>query len=939
MSVGSPFGKAGSFTEPAVEPLFEEIPQSYGSAYRVNAEQFDIPWPVLAGIGKAATDHGARNPYGEAPTAGYPKVEPPIEGAGNGPMLLTDGKRDAQDPSVAIGRVSALITAELDKLDSPIARGMVARPFTEENHQKWVDLLGNLPLAWQDFQGADNCATGTSQAAQPALAGAVAPGSATGLVGASMFGSPDKDGNGVPDGGDDNGRSAYSGSNYVGYASWAELSTDPNASPLDYAALGDLPENTVLRITSPETGKSILAGKRDRGAGGKSVTKDGTTYPKKIDLWWQAAAELGLPGWETGNWSGVLEISPVEPGSQPTSLSVVNDDGTPKAGATGSGSPAGGSPVNMASAGPVLSCAPSTPVPGAVVSGGAVTDLPGGPAPSINSYTIPGFKYPLISQDEYFEDWYDAARSGGRTHQATDIMAPRGTPIVSPETGVLSQVGSNPLGGNRVWVSGGSGYHYYLAHMNAFAPGIADGVKVQAGQLLGFVGNTGTGASKTDPHLHIAIHWPEKSSKPPLNPYVVLKATPEGAAAVERGATANTSSTISEDGSASAGPGAATSGAPSGGGPGAAMNAARALYGLDPIGGAAGTPIAGTIEAAQLAEIGGMSIEAATAYIEGAKRAQELVPGCAVDPLFLAGFGKIESGHGTANGASIQPDGMVLPKILGPSLDGSGVGGNTTAISNKLPADKRFLYGVNGAYDQAVGPMQFLGSTFGGLQPPPDFDGDPSTIPTPHSYYDATLGAAILLCNAGNGLQDEASMRTAAFSYNRSSSYVEKVMGEYQRLKILMPAGVQPASGPYVIPIANTPADELDDPHHDYPAWDYAVPVGTPVMAVTGGVATRINDDSCGVGISVAGDDGGRWAFCHGSEQLVASNTRVTPGQVIMRSGNTGHSTGPHIHLGLKIDGEKRCVTDLLIAWGQGRYPPISTARTAGQAQGGTCYY
>ena len=146
------------------------------------------------------------------------------------------------------------------------------------------------------------------------------------------------------------------------------------------------------------------------------------------------------------------------------------------------------------------------------------------------------------SQDEYFEDWYDAARSGGRTHQATDIMAPRGTPIVSPETGVLSQVGSNPLGGNRVWVSGGSGYHYYLAHMNAFAPGIADGVKVQAGQLLGFVGNTGTGASKTDPHLHIAIHWPEKSSKPPLNPYVVLKATPEGAAAVERGATANTSS-------------------------------------------------------------------------------------------------------------------------------------------------------------------------------------------------------------------------------------------------------------------------------------------------------------------------------------------------------------------------------------------------------------
>lgn len=904
----------------------------------MTADRYDIPWPVLAGIGEAATGHGARNPYGEAPESGYPKVDPPIEGEGNGPMLLTDGKRDAQDSSVAIDRVAGLVAGALDNLDSPIARDMVANPFTEENHQKWIDLLGNLPLAWQDFQGADNCAEGTAQSSQPTFAGAGA-GSAEGLVGASMFGSADANGDGRPDDNDDNGLSAYGGSNYVGYASWAELSTDPNASQLDYAALGDLPENTVLRITSPETGKSVLAGKRDRGAGGSPVSKDGTDYPKKVDLWWQTAAELDLPGWETGNWSGLLEITPVEPGAQPSPLTVVNDDGTPKDAGSGSGSPAATESVEVTSAAPVLSCTPSVPVPGAVISGDEVNPLPAGAAPTINSYTIPGFRYPLISQDDYFEDWYDAARSGGRTHQATDIMAPRGTPVVAPENGVVSQVGSNPLGGNRLWVSGESGYHYYLAHLNTFAPGVTDGIKVQAGQLLGFVGNTGSGAKFTDPHLHIAIHWPSKSSKPPLNPYVALKATPEGAAASARGATPNTNSTIREDGGASAGPGATVSGAPSGGGPGAAMNAARALYGLDPIGGTSGTSIEGTIEAAQLAEIGGMSIEAATAYIEGAKRAQELVPGCAVDPLFLAGFGKVESGHGTANGASIQPDGMVLPKILGPPLDGSGVGGNVTPIRNRLPADKRSLYGVNGAYDQAVGPMQFLGSTFGGLQPPPDFDGDPSTIPTPHSYYDATLGAAILLCNAGDGLQDEASMRKGAFSYNRSSSYVEKVMGEYQRLKTLMPAGVQSASGPYVIPIANTPSNELDDPHHDYPAWDYAVPVGTPVMATTGGVATRINDSSCGVGMIIDGDDGGRWIYCHGSAQLVASNTRVSPGQVIMRSGNTGHSTGPHLHLGLKINGENRCVTDLLIAWGQGRYPPISTARTAGQARGGTCFY
>lgn len=911
-----------------------------------------MPWPILAGIGAAASDHGRRSPYGEPPTEFAP-VEPPIEGAGNGPMLLKSKFDGVQSPGESISTAAAIVEEGLSNVPEGIRTEMINDPFTKENHERWVKVLTDLPFAWEDMKGAIACAPDTAPANEPTFAGAAAVNgtSATGVVGGSMYGGPDRNGDKKPDGGDDNGISAYGGSMYNGHASWAELSTNPKARPLDFAAIGDLPQNSALKITSPETGKSIIAIKRDRGAGGKSVQYNGTTLPKKVDLWWQAAAELGLPGWDKGIWSGPLQIEPAPEGAQPTTYTAVGNDGTPGAGAAPAGD-ATAVAVPAGSTGPTT-CAPAVAASGMAIQGGDAVPLPGGAKPSVQSYPFPeGFVYPLVTQSESFIDSYAAGRSGGRTHNATDMMTPRGTPIVAPENGMVSQVGSNPLGGNRMWVSGKSGYHYYLAHFDGFAPGITDGLEVTAGTLLGWAGNTGSGAQFTPPHLHIALHWPEKSSKPALNPYPLLSQTPQGAAAIARGETKATSGDVART-DASGAPSAELAGSSDGmisalgGGPSAAMNEARALFGLTPIGGVASEEAStgGTVDAQALAAAGGMSIEAATAYIEGAERARVLVPSCAVDPLFLAGFGKIESGHGTANGAKIMPNGMVEPKIMGPPLDGSGVGGNTTAMTNKLSAAERPIYGVTGQYDQAVGPMQFLASTFKGLQPAPTFKDGQTTPPTPHSYSDATLGAAILLCSEGNGLQDDAGMRKGAYAYNRSSAYVDKVMAEYNRLKAALPAGGTTASnGTYTLPATGIPPAALGKAHHDHPSWDWGTPAGTPVLAITTGVIQNTTNASCGNGVVLNGDDGGEWMYCHGTSHVLTNGQRVKPGDVLLKAGNTGASRGNHIHLQLKVGGTLRCVTDLLPAWGKGQYPPIGTARTKGQAppvgqgQDG-CYY
>lgn len=134
---------------------------------------------------------------------------------------------------------------------------------------------------------------------------------------------------------------------------------------------------------------------------------------------------------------------------------------------------------------------------------------------------IAGFVFP-VGDPHNFVDTFGAPRMTGtqyqHSHQGTDIFAPFGTPLYAVERGVISRVGTDVLGGTKLWLVGASGVRYYYAHLSGYAPGIAEGTVVEAGAVVGFVGNTGN-ARTTPPHLHFEIH---PSGLGPVNPYPIL---------------------------------------------------------------------------------------------------------------------------------------------------------------------------------------------------------------------------------------------------------------------------------------------------------------------------------------------------------------------------------------------------------------------------------
>ncbi|MDY0975582.1 M23 family metallopeptidase [Massilia sp. CFBP9012] len=117
-------------------------------------------------------------------------------------------------------------------------------------------------------------------------------------------------------------------------------------------------------------------------------------------------------------------------------------------------------------------------------------------------------------------DTWGGARSEGRKHEGIDIFAKRGTPVVSSTEGIVSQVGTNRLGGLVVWVLGPGGQRHYYAHLDGYSD-VEPGMRIEAGRVLGFVGDTGN-AKGTPPHLHYGIY----DTGGAINPYPLLKADP-----------------------------------------------------------------------------------------------------------------------------------------------------------------------------------------------------------------------------------------------------------------------------------------------------------------------------------------------------------------------------------------------------------------------------
>jgi murein DD-endopeptidase MepM/ murein hydrolase activator NlpD len=137
----------------------------------------------------------------------------------------------------------------------------------------------------------------------------------------------------------------------------------------------------------------------------------------------------------------------------------------------------------------------------------------------------------------------------------------------------------------------------------------------------------------------------------------------------------------------------------------------------------------------------------------------------------------------------------------------------------------------------------------------------------------------------------------------------------------------------FSMPLARSilPRSEYDDPHHDYAAIDLPVVSGTPAYAVRSGTVVRVNDSLCGQGINLTGADGAIYTYCHFSAWSVATGATVSPGQQIGSTGNTGNSTGPHLHFGIRTGSTYRCPQNFLLALYDGITPPAaSSLPTAG---------
>lgn len=110
-------------------------------------------------------------------------------------------------------------------------------------------------------------------------------------------------------------------------------------------------------------------------------------------------------------------------------------------------------------------------------------------------------------------DTFGAARGSSRTHAGVDIFAKRGTPVRSATPGIVSSLREGGLGGRQVWIQGPAGERYYHAHLDAWREDLSRGDVVEAGTVLGYVGDTGN-AKGTPPHLHWGIYGADGAYDP-----------------------------------------------------------------------------------------------------------------------------------------------------------------------------------------------------------------------------------------------------------------------------------------------------------------------------------------------------------------------------------------------------------------------------------------
>jgi murein DD-endopeptidase MepM/ murein hydrolase activator NlpD len=249
----------------------------------------------------------------------------------------------------------------------------------------------------------------------------------------------------------------------------------------------------------------------------------------------------------------------------------------------------------------------------------------------------------------------------------------------------------------------------------------------------------------------------------------------------------------------------------------------------------------------------------------------------------------------------------------------AGWGGYTTAWQappyvqdQKAIAQVQAILDANDGDVSAIGVVWFLGHL------PPDGSPEWDTVPNP---------------GGGNTLTPR--------------QYQQRWMTDYETQLERTPAGISGTGGgggclpgtpievladgyAYPAPLELFATAPVDAAHHDYPAWDWGLPSGTPIYAVRGGTVTAVpywpdnwwdhgcgthpdGCQPCGIGVTIDDDAGNRWNYCHGNAVHVQVGDTVTAGTQILSSGNTGRSSGPHLHLQIRTpDGRLRCPQPLL---------------------------
>ena len=189
---------------------------------------------------------------------------------------------------------------------------------------------------------------------------------------------------------------------------------------------------------------------------------------------------------------------------------------------TRTGLPATGSADNTTIATLLAAAAATVPAPTTPPSAPPTGPAANGAVPAVpGDHGLVDLEYLPLPRTCAIRGSFGAPRSGGRTHMGMDISAARGTPIYAVRAGTITKrtfdyPGS--LGGNALYLTTADGTYFFHAHLDRFAAGIAPGVKVPAGAVIGYVGSTGNAGG---PHLHLEVH-PRGGAA--IDPYPIVKA-------------------------------------------------------------------------------------------------------------------------------------------------------------------------------------------------------------------------------------------------------------------------------------------------------------------------------------------------------------------------------------------------------------------------------